>query len=158
MDSNQAGYKNWKHAAKEDFKWVKRFIQRVEGQLTLEISSSHTGCTTADVLVKIHHTTMDKLWCWFDQAIPWALGGFQDYERPWWLNDTEWHDLIQVMDLRFADQASLPRMSEDTRLIKGTGFVGLCEFDLEEAVRLWLRTKGVRINVTYTSAPELQIV
>lgn len=154
------GLPQWKSQVKEHASWTLHLIRRLRVTQTqnLQITSPQTGCSQAEVLILLHHTLFDKIWCLMDQTKDWVKGGFKPYDRPLWLKDQEWHNLCTVWDSRGIDPNEFPMMEDDTRVIKGTGFTGLCEYDLEEAVRLWFKSKGVIAGINYKSVPELSIV
>ena len=77
--------------------------------------------------------------------LDWFQGGLQHEERPELMTSEGWIWLFTVADMRWVD----PDHVHDYIYFRGTGFNGLNEFDLENAVKTTLEQHGVTTKVEY---------
>lgn len=132
----------WSDKAKVDYRWawwtdlrVRRTVGLTKGKLA--VCSDEVDDTKADVWALVQVGVWDRLWH--------MATGLT------WLRDREWFYLLTVMDTRHHGASEVHK--EDAYPAKGTGFEGLCEFDLEEATRKFLEERGIEAEVTLRNGP-----
>jgi hypothetical protein len=110
----------------------------------LLISSNEVDQGRAEIHVKVRLTMLDRCWQFLRQGTLWVVGGFRSEDKPVWLQREEWFWMLTALDTRVFNANDVWLMEAVPR--KGTGFMGLCEYDLEEAVRSYLLIKGIEVE------------
>jgi hypothetical protein len=112
----------------------------------LRITSNDIGSPSVDVCVWLKTPLWDRVTNYIGQVRDW-LGDWSKESRPIWMHEWEWQWWFNVKDLRWAD----PSDTEESIWYKGTGFNGLNEFDLENAIRQALSQHGIVCEVVFES-------
>jgi hypothetical protein len=148
---NLAALDNWyeheglKHSLKKHF--ILSLANTLKEGKALRITSSNVDEPTAEVLVWLATPFWARVRNNIHQAHTWYTESFSKDFKPLWMKPWEWQWVITVKDTRWEE----PNDVVNAVLYKGTGFNGLNEFDLENAIRTTLAQHAVFTEVVFES-------
>lgn len=153
-NDNDRALAQWEQQADEDHYWAHWTIKRLRTALqdtsrrpVLDVTSSGINGegdgieeTEMDVLVRLPLTLPDRIYHYCrGMFFSMILCG----EAPIWMSKHEWFWLCSARDLRYHSE------TEGALLLKGTGMMGFCQFDVERAAQKFLSSKGLSVEACY---------
>ena len=157
---NEAALWAWDRESAEERSWGRWMVRRLRDTLLrdylarpwdptyrLSVTSDGVGKEVLDVLVRVDVSDLDRVYHFCAQSVEWAVGGFCSEDKPVWMRPCEWFLLCTVADSRTVQ--SQDAWEQGAMPFRGTGFMGLCEFDVERAARQFLLSKGLKTDPEY---------
>jgi hypothetical protein len=159
---NLVALQEWESEVHSDFLWDKWMVRRLEATLDQDffqrrhnplykvlVSSPQVGQDALDIQVQVFISGEDRVLSFLNQGWRYLRGGLKAEDKPMWLKSREWFVLCAVMDSRVYSAEEI--WEKGAMPFQATGFMGLCEFDVERAASQYLFAKGIKVDPEFLS-------